>query len=55
MKEGFLSVITKVETRLAYYESLDQANTEGYYGDFIKIVVKEVNVSLYLYLSETMY
>ncbi|TCS93301.1 Fic family protein [Hazenella coriacea] len=51
MKGGFPPVIIKVENRLAYYEALDQANTNKDYTDFIELVEKEVNDSLDLYLS----
>lgn len=51
MKSGFPPVIIKVENRLAYYEALDKANTDANYEDFIKLVTKEVEYSLNLYLS----
>lgn len=51
MKSGFPPVIIKVENRLAYYEALNKANTDANYEDFIKLVTKEVEYSLILYLS----
>ncbi len=51
MKNGFPPIIIKVENRIAYYEALDKAHTQNDYGDFIQLVLKEVNDSLTLYLS----
>ncbi|GAE29530.1 Fic family protein [Alkalihalobacillus hemicellulosilyticus] len=51
MKEGFPPIVIKVENRLAYYEALDKAHTEKQYNEFIKLITKEVDSSLELYLS----
>lgn len=51
MKDGFPPVVIKVVNRLAYYDALDKAHTQKDYQDFIKLVAKEVEDSLDLYLS----
>lgn len=51
MKAGFPPVVIKVENRLAYYEALDKANTQKDYDDFIRLVAKEAEDSLDLFLS----
>ncbi len=51
MKEGFPSIVIKVENRLTYYEALDVAHTQKKYDDFINLVALEVEDSLDLYLS----
>lgn len=51
MKAGFPPVVIKVENRLAYYKALDKANTQKDYDDFIRLVAKEAEDSLDLFLS----
>ncbi|MBU9713447.1 Fic family protein [Evansella tamaricis] len=51
MKDGFPPIVIKVENRIAYYEALDKAHTQKEYDDFIKLVAREVEDSLNLYLS----
>lgn len=51
MKDGYPPVIIKVENRLAYYEALDQAHTTEKYDDFIRLVEREVEDSLHIYLN----
>lgn len=51
MKNGFPPIIIKVENRIAYYEALDKAHTKNDYGDFIQLVLKEVDESLTLFLN----
>jgi Fic family protein len=51
IKEGFPPVIIKVSNRLAYYDALDKAHTQGDYDDFIQLVQVEAEDSLDLYLS----
>jgi Fic family protein len=51
MKNGFPPIIIKVENRLEYYEALDKAHTQKDYDDFIRLVAREVEDSLDLYLS----
>jgi len=51
MKAGYPLVISKVENRLAYYESLDKAHTKRNYKNFIFLVVTEVEDSLDLDLK----
>lgn len=40
LKAGFPPVVIAVEQRLRYYEALDQAHTEGDYGDFISLIAE---------------
>ncbi|WP_084500592.1 Fic family protein [Halalkalibacillus halophilus] len=51
MKAGFPPTVIKVENRLDYYEALDRAHTKKEYDSFIKLVAKEVEGTLRLYLS----
>lgn len=51
MKSGYPAMIIKVENRLQYYEALDKAHTEEDYNDFVKLVTKELEDSLDLYIS----
>ena len=51
MKSGYPPIIIRVENRLAYYNALDKAHTTEDYEDFVKLVAKEVEASLDLYLS----
>lgn len=51
MKYGFPPIIIKVENRLNYYEALDKSHIKLDYEDFIRIVAKEVEDSIDLYLS----
>jgi Fic family protein len=51
MKSGYPPIIIRVENRVAYYNALDKAHTTGDYMDFVKLVAKEVEASLDLYLS----
>lgn len=51
MKSGYPAMIIKVENRLQYYEALDKAHTEEDYNDFVKLVTKELEDSLDLYVS----
>ena len=40
MKSGFQPVIIKAEHRLAYYEALDKAHTQGLLDDFLQLLVE---------------
>ncbi|WP_343032897.1 hypothetical protein [Virgibacillus doumboii] len=51
MKNGYPPIIIKVENRLEYYEALDKAHIEEDCDDFIRLVAKETEDSLDLYLS----
>lgn len=51
MKEDFPPIVIKVENRLDYYKALDKSHTQQDYGDFIRLVSKEVEDSLDLYLN----
>lgn len=51
MKSGYPPIIIRVENRLAYYNTLDNAHTIKDYKGFIELVAKEVEASLDLYLS----
>lgn len=51
MKSGYPPVIIRIENRLDYYNALDKACSTEDYKDFIELVSKEVEVSLYLYLN----
>ena len=39
MKSGFQPIIIKKNDRLAYYEALDKAHTEGQIDDFLQLVI----------------
>ena len=38
MKDGFPPAILRLEQRLAYYESLDEAHVEGHYDSFLTLI-----------------
>lgn len=50
MKNGYPPVVIKTEDRLSYYENLDKCSKMEY-RDFIKMVAREVEKSLDLYLK----
>ncbi|QQK78451.1 Fic family protein [Salicibibacter cibarius] len=50
MKDGFPPIVIKVENRLDYYNALDKAHTQKDYGDFIRLIAKDAEDSLDLYL-----
>lgn len=39
MKSGFPPIVIQVEQRLAYYQALDKAHTQGDYEDFMSLIV----------------
>lgn len=51
MKNGYTPIIIKANKRYQYYEALDKGAVTGDYTDFIKIVVKEEDEMLNLYLK----
>lgn len=53
MKSGYPLIIIRIDSRLAYYNALDNAHTSDNHEDFINLVLDEVEASLDLYLSVT--
>ena len=51
MKNGYTPIIIKSKNRIQYYEALDKGAITGDYTDFIKIVAKEENEMMDLYLK----
>lgn len=51
MKNGYVPVIIKKESRLKYYEALDKAHTTNDYTDFVKLVVQAEIDMLNKYLA----
>lgn len=45
MKSGFPPAVLQVEKRLAYYEALDTAHTQGNYGPFLALIFEIVEQS----------
>lgn len=51
MKNGYLPIIIRNESRTRYYDALDKAATTHDYADFIKLIVEEENRILDKYLE----
>lgn len=51
MKNKYLPIILKIETRLKYYDALDKAAATHDYTDFIKLIAEEENKVLDKYLD----
>ena len=51
MKNGYPPIIIKTEQRHSYYDALDKGAMTGDYTDFVKIVVKQAEEMLDLYLK----
>ena len=51
MKNGYTPIIIKSKNRIQYYEALDKGAITGDYTDFIKMVAKEENEMMDLYLK----
>ncbi|MDR0854932.1 MAG: Fic family protein [Christensenellaceae bacterium] len=51
MKAGYPPIVIKKEIRTEYYDTLDSAHTTGDYTEFIRLLTKQENESLDLYLS----
>ena len=51
MKNGYTPIIIKAKNRIQYYEALDKGAITGDYTDFIKMVAKEENEMMDLYLK----
>ena len=51
MKHGYPPIVIRKEARLAYYDALDKAHTTGECGDFIALVVAELNHELNTYIK----
>ena len=50
MKNGYPPIVIRTENRVRYYNALDKAHTTNDNGDFINIVIEELNRTLDLYL-----
>lgn len=51
MKNGYPPIIIKTEQRHSYYEALDKGAMTGDYTDFVKIVTKQAEEMMNLYLK----
>jgi len=51
MKNGYPPIVIRTENRVDYYSALDKAHITGENGDFIKLVIKELDKTLDLYLK----
>lgn len=51
MKNGYPPIVIRTENRVDYYSALDKAHITGENEDFIKLVIKELDKTLDLYLK----